>query len=97
MERDPKRRYQSAADMKWELDDYEAVELIGRSTRPQAPQIWSRVFAGSRWSSRSLCYRDFFSSCCFFIFEKSERTAVSRCTFLANFARRRVPRVSIPL
>jgi serine/threonine-protein kinase len=44
MERDPKRRFQSAAAMKAELDDYEKVELIGRCTRLQAPQIWKSRF-----------------------------------------------------
>jgi serine/threonine protein kinase len=46
MERDPKRRYQSAVEMKKELDDYESVELIGRYTRLQAPQVWKSRF---RW------------------------------------------------
>lgn len=44
MERDPKRRYQTAAEMKTELDDYEKVQLIGRHTRLQAPQIWKSRF-----------------------------------------------------
>ena len=44
MERDPKRRFQSAAEMKRELDDYEVVELTGRCTRLQAPQIWKSRF-----------------------------------------------------
>ncbi len=44
MERDPKRRYQSAAEMKRELDDYEIVQLVGRYTRLQAPQIWKSRF-----------------------------------------------------
>jgi serine/threonine-protein kinase len=44
MERDPKRRYQSAAAMKAELDDYEMVELTGRCTRLQAPQLWKSRF-----------------------------------------------------
>ncbi|HEV2394646.1 MAG TPA: protein kinase [Verrucomicrobiae bacterium] len=44
MERDPKRRYQSAADMKRELDDYEIVEMTARHTRLQAPQIWKSRF-----------------------------------------------------
>lgn len=44
MERDPKRRYQSAAEMKHELDDYESVQLVGRYTRLQAPQIWKSRF-----------------------------------------------------
>ena len=44
MERDPKRRYQSAAAMKTELDDYEVVEMTDRYTRLQAPQIWKSRF-----------------------------------------------------
>ena len=44
MERDPKRRYQSAGEMKKELDDYESVELTSRYTRLQAPQIWKSRF-----------------------------------------------------
>ena len=44
MERDPKRRYQSAAEMKRELDDYETVEMTDRYTRLQAPQIWKSRF-----------------------------------------------------
>ena len=44
MERDPKRRYQSAAEMKKEMDDYEIVQLTGRCTRLQAPQIWKSRF-----------------------------------------------------
>jgi serine/threonine-protein kinase len=44
MERDPKRRYQSAAAMKSELDNYESVEMTSRYTRLQAPQIWKSRF-----------------------------------------------------
>ena len=44
MERDPKRRYQSAAEMKAELDDYERVEMTNRCSRLQAPQIWKSRF-----------------------------------------------------
>jgi serine/threonine-protein kinase len=44
MERDPKRRYQSAKEMRAELDDYERVEMTGRHTRLQAPQIWKSRF-----------------------------------------------------
>jgi len=44
MERDPKRRYQSAMEMKRELDDYESVELTSRHTRVQAPQNWKSRF-----------------------------------------------------
>jgi serine/threonine-protein kinase len=44
MERDPKRRYQNAAEMKRELDDYESVELTERFSRLRAPQIWKSRF-----------------------------------------------------
>jgi serine/threonine protein phosphatase PrpC len=44
MERDPKRRYQSAAEMKKELDDYECVQMTERFTRLQAPQMWKSRF-----------------------------------------------------
>jgi hypothetical protein len=51
MERDPKRRYQSAVEMKTELDDYEKVEMTDRYTRLQAPQIWKSRF---RWLPMAL-------------------------------------------
>jgi serine/threonine-protein kinase len=44
MERDPKRRYQTAGEMKVELDDYERVEMTNRCSRLQAPQIWKSRF-----------------------------------------------------
>jgi serine/threonine-protein kinase len=44
MERDPKRRYQSAAEMKRELDDYESVQMTDRCSRLQAPQMWKSRF-----------------------------------------------------
>lgn len=44
MERDAKRRYQSAVEMKKELDDYESVVMTSRHTRLQAPQIWKSRF-----------------------------------------------------
>jgi serine/threonine-protein kinase len=44
MERDPKRRYQSAAEMKKELDDYESVQMTDRCSRLQAPQMWKSRF-----------------------------------------------------
>ncbi len=44
MERDPKRRFQSAAEMKAELDDYEKVVMTDRCSRLQAPQIWKSRF-----------------------------------------------------
>jgi serine/threonine-protein kinase len=40
LERDPKKRYQSAIDMKRELDDLEKVEITHRDQRLRAPQPW---------------------------------------------------------
>jgi len=42
LERDPKRRYQSAADMKRELDNLDKVEVTHRDQRLRAPQPWKR-------------------------------------------------------
>ena len=44
MERDPKRRYQTAVEMKKELDDYECVQMTDRCSRLQAPQVWKSRF-----------------------------------------------------
>ena len=44
MERNPAERYQSAAEMKAELDDYEKVELVGRHKHLQKPQVWKSKF-----------------------------------------------------
>jgi serine/threonine-protein kinase len=44
MERDPKRRYQSATEMRTELENYEVVEMTNRCSRLQAPQIWKSKF-----------------------------------------------------
>jgi serine/threonine-protein kinase len=44
MEREPAKRYASAAEMKAELDDYEKVELIGRCRNLQSPQLWKSRF-----------------------------------------------------
>jgi serine/threonine-protein kinase len=44
MERDPANRYQTAAEMKAELDDYEKVQMVGRFRRLQAPQMWRSRF-----------------------------------------------------
>jgi serine/threonine-protein kinase len=44
MERDPKRRYPSASEMKKELDDYESVVMTSRHARLQAPQLWRSKF-----------------------------------------------------
>ena len=46
MERDPNKRYQTAFEMRAELDNYECVPLVGRHTRLQAPQVWKSHF---RW------------------------------------------------
>jgi serine/threonine-protein kinase len=53
MERDPKRRYQSAGEMKRELDDYEIVQMTNRCGRLQAPQIWKSRF---RWLPMVLAF-----------------------------------------
>jgi serine/threonine-protein kinase len=44
MERDPKWRFQTAAEMKKELDDYESVQMTDRCSRLQAPQMWKSRF-----------------------------------------------------
>jgi serine/threonine-protein kinase len=42
LERDPKRRYQTAAEMKMELDHLDKVEITHRDQRLRAPQPWKR-------------------------------------------------------
>jgi len=42
MERDPRKRYQTAALMKAELDDPSAVQLTGRCDRLHAPTAWKQ-------------------------------------------------------
>ena len=49
MERDPRRRYQSAAEMKAELEDFSLVKLTGRHRRLKRPKAW-----GSRWHQARL-------------------------------------------
>jgi hypothetical protein len=44
MERDPKRRYQTAEEMRAELENYEAVVMTERHAHLQAPQIWKSRF-----------------------------------------------------
>jgi serine/threonine protein phosphatase PrpC len=44
LERDPVNRFQTASQMKAELDDYEKVELVGRYRHLQAPQLWKSRF-----------------------------------------------------
>jgi serine/threonine-protein kinase len=51
MERDPRRRYQSAATMKAELDDPSGVILTGRCDRLQTPTQWKRGWKKVLWIS----------------------------------------------
>jgi serine/threonine-protein kinase len=48
MEREPHRRYQSAAAMKSELDDPESVKITGRHRLLQSPKAWKTHWQGSR-------------------------------------------------
>jgi serine/threonine protein kinase/sulfur transfer complex TusBCD TusB component (DsrH family) len=49
MERDPRKRYQSAAAMKVELDDPASVQLTGRCDRLQEPTTWKRSWKKAIW------------------------------------------------
>ncbi|HUI46634.1 MAG TPA: protein kinase [Nitrospirota bacterium] len=49
MERDPKKRYQSAAAMKAELDDPASVQLTGRCDRLREPTPWKRGWKKTIW------------------------------------------------
>jgi len=42
LERDPRNRYQTAADMKRELDNLDAVKITHRDQRLRAPEPWKR-------------------------------------------------------
>jgi serine/threonine protein phosphatase PrpC len=42
LERDPRKRYQSAVEMKRELDNLDKVEITHRDQRLRAPQPWKR-------------------------------------------------------
>jgi hypothetical protein len=48
MEREPHRRYHSAAAMKAELDDPESVKSTGRHHQLVSPKIWKTRWQGSR-------------------------------------------------
>jgi serine/threonine protein phosphatase PrpC len=48
MEREPHRRYQSAATMKSELDDPESVKVTGRHHLLKSPKAWKARWQGSR-------------------------------------------------
>jgi serine/threonine-protein kinase len=48
MEREPHRRYQSAAAMKKELDDPESVKITGRHHLLKSPKAWKTQWQGAR-------------------------------------------------
>ena len=48
MEREPHKRYQSAAVMKAELDDPESVKVTGRARHLEAPKAWKTRWQGAR-------------------------------------------------
>jgi serine/threonine protein kinase len=48
MERDPKKRFQSALEMKTQLDDTSLVKVTGRHFHLVAPKVWSTKFHGHR-------------------------------------------------
>ncbi|MGA3169578.1 MAG: protein kinase [Chthoniobacteraceae bacterium] len=48
MERDPSKRFQSAKEMKAQLEDLSLVKLTGRHSRLRAPKEWSTRWHGSR-------------------------------------------------
>ena len=48
MEREPHKRYQSAAAMKAELDDPESVKVSGRSRHLESPRVWKARWQGAR-------------------------------------------------
>jgi serine/threonine-protein kinase len=48
MEREPHKRYQSAAAMKTELDDLESVKVTGRSRHLESPKVWKARWQGAR-------------------------------------------------
>jgi serine/threonine-protein kinase len=48
MEREPQRRYHSAAAMKQELDNLESVKVTGRHHRLRSPKAWRTRWQGAR-------------------------------------------------
>ena len=48
MEREPARRYQTAAAMKAELDEPETVKLTGRHHRLRSPKLWKTRWRGAQ-------------------------------------------------
>lgn len=49
MEREPRNRYESAAEMKKDLDNPSAVQWTERCKRLQAPTLWKRSWKKVRW------------------------------------------------
>ncbi len=49
MEREPRSRYQTAAELKTELDNPAAVQLTGRCDRLQVPSPWKRGWRKAAW------------------------------------------------
>jgi serine/threonine-protein kinase len=49
MERDPKKRFQSAKEMKAQLEDTSLVKITGRHHHLRTPRVWS-----ARWHSYRL-------------------------------------------
>jgi hypothetical protein len=49
MKRDPRKRYQTAAAMKAELDNPAVVHLTGRCDRLQEPMPWKRGWKKALW------------------------------------------------
>jgi hypothetical protein len=48
MEREPHKRYQTAAAMKAELDDPESVRISGRHRHLESPKVWRTRWQGTR-------------------------------------------------
>jgi len=48
MERDPKKRYQTALEMKAQLEDTSLVKVTGRHHHLKTPRVWSTRFHGMR-------------------------------------------------
>jgi serine/threonine-protein kinase len=49
MERDPRHRFQTAAEMKAQLEDPSLIKMTGRSHHLRVPQVWT-----ARWHSSRL-------------------------------------------
>jgi hypothetical protein len=48
MERDPKNRYQTALEMKAQLEDTSLVKVTGRHHHLQTPRVWSAKWHSAR-------------------------------------------------